>query len=391
MAEVIMANPMGAIAQATQTAGAMDQLARMRQQDQYVAQDRGTDAQARKQKLLKEAMAFAGRSAPEILSASTPEEKNARYQQFRTLSGLQGFPVEMLPLEYSPEVERRLNIAAANAAPQGAKYGTSATYFKDPTTGKIVAAQGNQAGGFHSGGKAIPANWEPVAAPNTQFSQENQNYRMMMKPTIAGQQREAEAGVDIRTKPIIAADTRRAENTVDLVTKPLITAANTTAEQTSKDAVERKGAERSNAIAYGVYETGMSNLLKSLGDTTTGPIAGRLPAITASQQIAEGAQAAMAPVLKQMFRSTGEGTFTDKDQEMLLKMLPTRSDHPEAAKAKIQGIDAIVRAKLNQSAAPPPASKAAAMAPDDQAAVDWAKANPNDPRAAQIMQLHGGQ
>lgn len=30
-------------------------------------------------------------------------------------------------------------------------------------------------------------------------------------------------------------------------------------------------------------------------------------------------------------------------------------------------------------------------APEDQAAIDWATANPGDPRAAQILQLHGGQ
>jgi hypothetical protein len=56
----------------------------------------------------------------------------------------------------------------------------------------------------------------------------------------------------------------------------------------------------------------------------------------------------MAPVLKQMFRESGEGVFTDRDQDMLIAMLPTRIDHPEAAKAKMQGIDAIVRAKLGQ-------------------------------------------
>jgi hypothetical protein len=68
----------------------------------------------------------------------------------------------------------------------------------------------------------------------------------------------------------------------------------------------------------------------------------------------------MAPVLKQLFRSSGEGTFTDKDQDLLMEMLPTRKDKPEARAAKLANIDAIVRAKLGmsssqeQTAAPQP-------------------------------------
>jgi len=86
----------------------------------------------------------------------------------------------------------------------------------------------------------------------------------------------------------------------------------------------------------------------------TGPIVGRLPAFTADQQIAEGATAAMAPVLKQIFRVAGEGTFTDKDQKLLMEMVPTRADEPEARKAKIENIDRIISAKLGRSVAAAP-------------------------------------
>lgn len=64
----------------------------------------------------------------------------------------------------------------------------------------------------------------------------------------------------------------------------------------------------------------------------------------------------MAPVLKQLFRTAGEGTFSDSDQKLLVSMLPSRMDTPAAAKSKMQNIDAIVRAKL----APPPAQQDAA-------------------------------
>jgi hypothetical protein len=109
--------------------------------------------------------------------------------------------------------------------------------------------------------------------------------------------------------------------------------------------------DRSNSSASQVYETGMSGVYEGMRGTDTGPIAGRLPAVTTGQQIAQGATAAMAPVLKQMFRTAGEGTFTDKDQDLLMQMVPTRTDTPAAREAKMANVDNIVRAKLGM---PPP-------------------------------------
>lgn len=101
---------------------------------------------------------------------------------------------------------------------------------------------------------------------------------------------------------------------------------------------------------FNLYETARDGLLAGLKGTKTGPIMGRIPAVTSGQQTAEGGVAAMAPVLKQLFRVSGEGVFTDRDQALLIEMIPTRKDHPEAAAAKIQNIDNIVRAKLKQPA-----------------------------------------
>jgi hypothetical protein len=98
--------------------------------------------------------------------------------------------------------------------------------------------------------------------------------------------------------------------------------------------------------AYAAFQTGIASLESAMGNTATGPLMGRMPALTAAQQTAEGAEATMAPILKQLFRDAGEGTFTDSDQALLMKMVPTRKDHPEARKAKIEMIDNIVRAKL---------------------------------------------
>lgn len=100
-----------------------------------------------------------------------------------------------------------------------------------------------------------------------------------------------------------------------------------------------------------VYTQASNGLIDGLKGTETGPLAGRIPAMTTAQQTAQGAEAAMAPVLKQIFRIAGEGTFTDKDQDLLMKMVPTRKDTPTAAQNKIDNIDNIVSAKLG---IPPP-------------------------------------
>jgi hypothetical protein len=109
-----------------------------------------------------------------------------------------------------------------------------------------------------------------------------------------------------------------------------------------------------------VYTEARNGLIQALGGTETGPLAGRVPAVTAAQQTGEGAVAAMAPVLKQLFRSAGEGTFTDKDQELLLRMVPTRTDEPEARQAKLENIDRIIGAKLGLVVPPyePPGQRA---------------------------------
>jgi hypothetical protein len=112
--------------------------------------------------------------------------------------------------------------------------------------------------------------------------------------------------------------------------------------------VEADQAKKSGEVkkTLDMYVSARDGLLVGLGGSDTGPIAGRMPAYTSAQQVAEGGVSAMAPVLKQLFRVAGEGTFTDRDQEMLLNMVPTRADRPAARKAKMENIDRIVAAKL---------------------------------------------
>lgn len=128
--------------------------------------------------------------------------------------------------------------------------------------------------------------------------------------------------------------------------EPSVAGAVVAAKNEAAAIVKEAGVAKSNQTAWNVYNESMSNLSRAMKGTETGPFVGFIPAITKNQQIAEGAVAVMAPVLKQMFRASGEGAFTDKDQELLMKMVPTRKDLPTARVAKIKAIDGVVRAKL---------------------------------------------
>lgn len=129
----------------------------------------------------------------------------------------------------------------------------------------------------------------------------------------------------------------------------------------SAASAKKSEAEIAKEQAFNLYETARDGLLNGLAGSVTGPVAGRIPAVTTEQQVAEGGVSAMAPVLKQLFRVAGEGTFTDRDQDLLMKMVPTRTDNAPARIAKTRNIDNIVRAKLGM----PPAPADVGDVPDD--------------------------
>jgi hypothetical protein len=111
--------------------------------------------------------------------------------------------------------------------------------------------------------------------------------------------------------------------------------------------VDKIGKNRSNQKTLNVYTSAMSDLTKALDDTITGPFVGLTPGLTANAQIADGAVAMMLPLMKDVFRGAGEGTFTEGDQKILTNLIPTRSTLPEARIAQIQMIDTMIRAKLS--------------------------------------------
>lgn len=201
----------------------------------------------------------------------------------------------------------------------------------DPRSGQWTAQRVPMGGGEIVG----PSGVAPSQRPGQRYAETaaEQAARLGYAGQIAGAEAGARADVEAATAPKIAADT-------------------TAAQEEAKADVERKIAQRGNATAFDAYQQAMNNIRGSFAKTDTGPIAGRMPAVTAGQQTAEGAISAAAPVLKQLFRSAGEGVFTDRDQQLLIDMLPKRTDHPEVVESKLGMIDSVVAAKLNMSGAP---------------------------------------
>jgi len=118
--------------------------------------------------------------------------------------------------------------------------------------------------------------------------------------------------------------------------------------QAGKSEEEKKALQVQNDKTWRIWQTAISGLEESLGNTATGKVVGLLPAITSSQQIADQSIAIMAPVLKNIFRESGEGVFTDKDQQILIDMIPDRGSNPDTVAYAIKMINDIVAAKLNQ-------------------------------------------
>ena len=128
--------------------------------------------------------------------------------------------------------------------------------------------------------------------------------------------------------------------------KPAVEAAVISAVGQAKAEVAKLGEARSSQKTLDIYNNSMSNLTKALDNTITGPFIGLTPALTANAQIADGATAMMLPLMKDVFRGAGEGTFTEGDQKILTDLIPTRNDTPEARAAKVSMIDSMIRAKL---------------------------------------------
>jgi hypothetical protein len=104
---------------------------------------------------------------------------------------------------------------------------------------------------------------------------------------------------------------------------------------------------QTNRILKAQLDFGFDNLGAALGATgQTGKIFGNLPAVTTGAQLADNAKAILLPLMKGVWRGAGEGVFTDKDQETLEAMFPSRDMNADAAKQALLVVRQLTELKL---------------------------------------------
>jgi hypothetical protein len=104
---------------------------------------------------------------------------------------------------------------------------------------------------------------------------------------------------------------------------------------------------QTNRILKAQLDFGFDNLGAALGATgQTGKIFGNLPAVTSGAQLADNAKAILLPIMKSVWRGAGEGVFTDKDQETLEAMFPSRDMNADAAKQALLVVRQLTELKL---------------------------------------------
>lgn len=116
------------------------------------------------------------------------------------------------------------------------------------------------------------------------------------------------------------------------------------------DAARGKQAQKS-GVVQAMFDQAIGEVESSFNDTTTMPGAAAVP-FTASAQRANGAISAIGPVMKNIFRESGEGSWTDGDQKALDRMSPSLNDWPETRKAKIENIKKLVKIKMSNGNVP---------------------------------------
>jgi hypothetical protein len=150
-----------------------------------------------------------------------------------------------------------------------------------------------------------------------------------------------------------------------------------------------------------------------------GPLMGRVSGVMGSMQVGDTGKTAASinAAMQQRAQVIGKylegGKLTDGDIERYKKQLPQLSDAPEVAQAKVDSLRRLLSQKQNQELEAlqsagyntgqmrttgqpnlPNAGKPQALPaahPQDSAALQWAKQNPNDPRAGAILKMNGAQ
>ena len=116
--------------------------------------------------------------------------------------------------------------------------------------------------------------------------------------------------------------------------------------ETGKNEIKAGVIEKDQQRTFSAYRTAMDNVLSAAGNTDTGPLIGRLPALSTNQQLLQGAIDILKAQLKAIIRIAGEGNWSDKDQQMVDNMALSRTDTAEAFQLKAAQLDAYLMARL---------------------------------------------
>ena len=116
-----------------------------------------------------------------------------------------------------------------------------------------------------------------------------------------------------------------------------------------KKVIADKKQQEKDYQAYKLVSTDLKNTYQSIAANLTGSLQGNLPAASKNSRMFETTQKQMLPLLKDVFRKPGEGTFTEGDQRLLTELLPSRTMDAEEFNAAITRLDAVVAMKVSQA------------------------------------------
>jgi hypothetical protein len=251
------------------------------------------------------------------MQAEDPASVTAALEQWASSSTGDG-PAQVQYLEYlkkgkTPEQKREIDMRAAGLEAKAGTLTQTERSVVDPTMGEAVTKQL----GKEAYTKAIMSEIGKLEAEGG--------------PGIEVAKRLAQSLADIKaqTEPTIARDIAFAQ-------------------QTAKDQAEAAATKAKLNKALTVYSGASNRLMKSLGETETGPIIGLIPAVTGNAKTAERVINQMGPVLKSVFRQAGEGAWTNFDQIALMEIAADRTLEPEARVKVMGALDALVRETAGQ-------------------------------------------
>lgn len=197
---------------------------------------------------------------------------------------------------------------------------------------------------------------------------------------------------DLQMKPIITTDTEKAKSNVELALRPEIERQTVAARAKAEQEATKN---QTQAVASAKLEDAIV-LCDDLKKADFNKIYGRgeslYPELARSQEginmIAKRNQLVAMLKLGAAGELKGQGSITDPERQMIgeaATMLANPNIDPKLARESLDMAMTVFRRNAGKAANP--AGKN--LSDDDSQAIAWANANPSDPRAQAIKQLHG--